>query len=302
MYDNFRPGITQKLQIDYPTLQRVNPRIIACSISGFGQTGPYRDRPAFDIAIQGLSGAMSITGVGDEPARMGIAMGDLAGGMYAAFAVASALYHRERTGEGCSIDLSLLDCLTSLLTYVAQYFFHDGVNPGPMGTEHLSVVPYQSFKTKDGFLVIAAFTEKFWHGVCRALDLPHLMTDPRFAKNDDRRVNRLELEPILSAAFLTRTTDEWQARLDAESVPWGPINKLDRVFADPQILARRMKIELDHPSIGKLPMLGNPVKVCGVDEKLAPPPLRGQHTAQILSELLGYSPEQIAALEKEQVI
>ncbi|MBM3128648.1 MAG: CoA transferase [Chloroflexi bacterium] len=302
VYDNFRPGITQKLQIDFPTLQRVNPRIIACSISGFGQTGPYRDRPAFDIAIQGLSGAMSITGVGETPARMGIAMGDLAGGMYAAFAVASALYQREKTGEGCYIDLSLLDCLTSLLTYVAQYFFHDGVNPGPQGTEHMSVVPYQSFKTKDGFLVVAAFTEKFWQGLCRALALPHLLDDPRFANNDARRVNKTQLVPLLSAAFLTRTTDEWQTRLDAESVPWGPINKIDRVLSDPQILARQMKIELDHPTIGKLPMLGNPVKVQGVAEPRVPPPLRGQHTAHVLAELLRYSPEQIAELEKAQVI
>jgi crotonobetainyl-CoA:carnitine CoA-transferase CaiB-like acyl-CoA transferase len=138
--------------------------------------------------------------------------------------------------------------------------------------------------------------------LCRALDLPHLIDDSRFAKNDDRRVNKTQLIPILSAAFLTRTTDEWKTRLDAESVPWGPINQLDRVFADPQILARQMKIELEHPTIGKLQMLGNPVKVCGVDEKLAPPPLRGQHTAQILSKLLGYSPERIAELEKEQVI
>jgi crotonobetainyl-CoA:carnitine CoA-transferase CaiB-like acyl-CoA transferase len=302
VYDNFRPGITQKLQIDFETLKRINPRIIACSISGFGQNGPYRDRPAFDIAIQGLSGAMSITGVGEQPARMGIAMGDLAGGMYGAFAVAAALYHREKTGEGCYIDLSLLDCLTSLHTYVAQYFFRDGVNPGPQGTEHMSVVPYQSFQTKDGYLVVAAFTEKFWQGLCRALDLPHLIADPRFAKNDDRRVNKVQLIPLLSAAFLTRTTAEWQTRLDAESVPWGPINKMDRVFADPQILARQMKIELDHPTIGKLSMLGNPVKVQGVAGELAPPPLRGQHTAQILAGLLGYSPEQIAALEKDQVI
>jgi len=302
VYDNFRPGITQKLGIDYATLKRINPRIIACSISGFGQTGPYRDRPAFDIAIQGLSGAMSITGVGETPARMGIAMGDLAGGMYAAFAVAAALYHREKTGEGCYIDLGLLDCLTSLLTYVAQYFFHDGINPGPQGTEHMSVVPYQSFQTKDGYLVVAAFTEKFWQGLCRALDLPHLIDDPRFATNDDRRVHKEELVPILANAFRTRTTDEWQKRLDAESVPWGPINKIDRVVSDPQIRARRMVIELDHPTIGKLPMLGNPVKVQGMDEPHIPPPLRGQHTAQILSELLGYSAEQIAELEKDQII
>jgi len=302
VYDNFRPGVTQKLKIDYATLKSINPRIICCSISGFGQTGPYRDRPAFDIAIQGLSGAMSITGTQEQPARMGIAMGDLAGGMFGAFAVAAALFHREKTGEGCYIDLSLLDSLTALLTYVAQYYFHDGVVPGPQGTEHMSVVPYQSFKVKDGFLVVAAFTEKFWQGLCRALDLPHLIDDPRFLTNDDRRVNKHALVPILVEAFAKRTLDEWKVRLDAEGVPWGPVNTIDRVFADPQILARQMKIEVEHPTIGKLPMLGNPVKVAGMPEKYAPPPLRGEHTAQLLRELLGYSDEKINRLRDERVI
>jgi len=296
VYDNFRPGVTQKLQIDYATLQRINPRIIACSISGFGQTGPYRDRPAFDIAIQGLAGAMSITGTKETPARMGVAMGDLAGGMFGAFAVASALFHREKTGEGSCIDLSLLDSLTALLTYVAQYYFHDGIVPGPQGTEHMSVVPYQSFKTKDGGLVVAAFTEKFWQGLCRALELPQLAADPRFINNDERRLHKTELVPILVEAFHQRTTDEWQVRLDAESVPWGPINTIDRVFADPQIIARQMKIQVDHPTIGKLPMAGNPVKVAGVAEEYAPPPLRGQHTEKVLQSWIGYSPEKIAQL------
>lgn len=302
VYDNFRPGVTQKLKIDYATLKPINPRIICCSISGFGQTGPYRDRPAFDIAIQGLSGAMSITGTKEQPARMGIAMGDLAGGMFGAFAVAAALYHREKTGEGCCIDLSLLDSLTALLTYVAQYYFHDGVVPGPQGTEHLSVVPYQSFKVKDGFLVVAAFTEKFWQGLCRALDLPHLVDDPRFLTNDDRRVNKQALIPILREAFAQRTLDEWKLRLDAEGVPWGPVNTIDRVFADPQILTRQMKIEVEHLTIGKLPMLGNPVKVAGMPEEYAPPPLHGQHTETILRDWLSYSIEEIKRLRDEGVI
>jgi crotonobetainyl-CoA:carnitine CoA-transferase CaiB-like acyl-CoA transferase len=302
VYDNFRPGVTHKLQIDYATLQRINPRIIACSISGFGQTGPYRDRPAFDIAIQGLAGAMSITGTKETPARMGVAMGDLAGGMFGAFAVASALFHREKTGEGSCIDLSLLDSLTALLTYVAQYYFHDGIVPGPQGTEHMSVVPYQSFKTKDGGLVVAAFTEKFWQGLCRALELLQLAADPRFINNDERRLHKTDLVPILVEAFRQRTTDEWQVRLDAESVPWGPINTIDRVFADPQIIARQMKIQVDHPTIGKLPMAGNPVKVAGVAEEYAPPPLRGQHTEKVLQSWLGYSPEKIAQLRKAGAI
>ncbi|MBI5033078.1 MAG: CoA transferase [Chloroflexi bacterium] len=302
VYDNFRPGVVQKLKIDYATLKAINPRIIVCSISGFGQTGPYRDRPAFDIAVQGLSGAMSITGNANEPARIGIPIGDLAGGMYAAYAVAAALYQREKTGEGSYIDISLLDSLTAMLTYVAQYYFHDGVVAGPQGTEHMSVVPYQSFKTKDGYLVIAAFTERFWQGLCRALDLPHLIDDPRFAKNDDRRINKQALIPILVDTFATHTIDEWGARLDAEAVPWGPVNTVDRTFRDPQILARQMKIEVDHPTIGKLPMLGNPVKVNCVEENYAPPPLRGQHTREILSNLLGYTTEKITQLYDEKIV
>lgn len=302
VYENFRPGVVQKLKIDYATLKPVNPRVICCSISGFGQNGPYRDRPAFDIALQALSGAMSITGNGDEPARMGIPMGDLAGGMYAAFAVAAALYQREKTGEGCFIDIGLLDSLVSLLTYNAQYYFHDGVVPGPQSTEHLSVVPYGSFETKDGHLVVAAFTEKFWQGLCRALDLTPLIVDLRFAQNDARRVNKEELNPILAAAFLTRTTDEWMARLEREGVPSGPINALDRVFSDPQIAEREMKVDVDHPTIGQLPMVGAPVKVPGATQKLAPPPLLGEHTEQVLNELLGFSPAEIARLREEKVV
>jgi crotonobetainyl-CoA:carnitine CoA-transferase CaiB-like acyl-CoA transferase len=302
IYENFRPGVAQKLGIDYATLKRINPRIICCSISGFGQSGPYRDRPAFDIAIQGLSGAMSITGTKEMPARMGIAMGDLAGGMYAAFAVASALYHREKTSEGSYIDLALLDSLVSLLTYVAQYYLYDGIVPGPQGTEHMFVVPYQRFKATDGFLVIAAFTEKFWQGLCRALALPHLIDDPRFINNDARRMHKDGLIPILADAFATRSMAEWAQRLDTESVPWGPINTVDRVLADPQIAARHMKIEVEHPTIGKLPMLGNPVKVEDVPEMFTPPPLLGEHTEQVLTQLLGYSAEAVARLRQERVI
>jgi crotonobetainyl-CoA:carnitine CoA-transferase CaiB-like acyl-CoA transferase len=301
VYDNFRPGVAQKLGVDYATVKKINARIICCSISGFGQTGPYRDRPAFDIAIQGLAGAMSITGTQEQPARMGIPMGDLAGGMYAAFAIASALYHREKTGEGCCIDLSLLDCLVSLLTYVAQYYFHDGIVPGPQGTEHMSVVPYQTFKTKDGHLVVAAFTEKFWQGLCRALELPELLDDARFVNNDARRAHRAELVPLLARAFLARATIEWQARLDAESVPWGPINTIDRVFADPQIIAREMQIAVNHPTIGALPMIGDPIKIANENE-LSAPPLLGQHTEKILREVLGYSQDTIARLETQKII
>ena len=302
VYDNFRPGVVQRLKIDPATLRAINPRLICCSISGFGQNGPYRDRPAFDIALQAMSGAMSITGNGDEPARMGIAMGDLAGGMYAAFAIASALYQREKTGQGCVIDLSLLDCLVSLLTYNAQYYFHDGVPPGPQGTQHLSVVPYGSFKTLDGWLVVAAFTEKFWQNLCHALEVPHLIDDARFENMEARRVHRQELDEILAQIFCTRPTSEWMQRLDKAAVPSGPIHNLAQVFNDPQILAREMQVTVDHPTIGKLPMTGVPIKVQGVEQKLEPPPLQGEDTEYVLTQVLGYSQAQLDELKRDKVI
>jgi formyl-CoA transferase len=222
--------------------------------------------------------------------------------MYAAFAIASALYRRAATGEGCHIDISLLDSLTALLVYNAQYYFHDGIPPGPQGTEHLSVVPYQSFKTRDGYLVVAAFTEKFWQGLCLAIGMPELIPDPRFIDNDARREHRAELVPILAKRFLERTTDEWMLELERQSVPSGPILTLDRVFCSPQIAARNMKVELDHPTIGTLPMLGNPVKVDGMSDDFMPPPLLGEHTEEVLSQVLGYAPEQIASLREAQAI
>ncbi len=302
VYDNFRPGVVQRLGIDYASLKTINPRIISCSISGFGQYGPYRERPAFDVALQAISGAMSITGEEGKPSRMGVPMGDLAGGMYAAFAVAAALYQRDKTGEGCCIDIGLMDSLVALLTYVAQYYFHDGIVPGPMGTTHTSVVPYGAFPTKDGDVVVAACEEKFWQSLCYALERPELIDDPRFHDNDARREHRAELTPILDQAFITRTTDEWLLCLEEHRVPSGPINTLDRVFCDPQVLVRNMKMTVEHPTIGPLPMLGNPVKVEGVAEDYAPPPLLGEHTEQVLRSLLRYTKDQIADLRAAKII
>lgn len=301
--DNYRPGVMERLGLDYAMLRRINPRIIACSISGFGQTGPYRDRPAFDLALQAVSGPMSITGEpGRTPVRMGIPMGDLAGGMYAAQTISAALYAREQTGEGCFIDLGLMDCLTSLLTYVAQYYLAGGPVPQPAGSHHQSVVPYGAFATVDGYLVVAVFAEKFWGALCRALERPDLAEDPRFASNDLRLQNRDTLLPILEEVFRSRPTDEWLARLEAEGVPSGPINTVDKVLAGPQIAARNMLVHLQHPLIGDLPMLGNPVKVLGLEDRFEPPPLLGQHTEEVLRDLLGYPRLRIAALREAGIV
>lgn len=304
VWHNFRPGVMERLQCDYDTLHQVNPRIIYCGLTGYGESGPYRDRPAFDLAIQASSGAMSITGEpGRPPVRMGIPMGDLAGSLFAAFAISAALYAREVTGAGRQIDLSLLDCNVSLLTYVGQYYLLDGRVPGPIGSGHQSVVPYQAFATQDIYIVVAVFVEKFWHALCRVLGIEELIDDPRFCDNDQRRDNRDELVPILEQVLRTRPGAEWLRLLSEAQVPCGPINTLDRLFADPQVEARNMVVEIEHPTVGRLHSIGNPVKTPPMPEgPFEPPPLHGQHTDQVLREILGYTAEHIAQLRERGVI
>jgi crotonobetainyl-CoA:carnitine CoA-transferase CaiB-like acyl-CoA transferase len=301
VWDNFRPGITARLGADHETLRAVNPRVICCSISAFGQDGPYRDWPAFDLALQAMGGAMALTGEdGRAPVRMGLPMGDLAGGMFGALAVAGALFHRERTGEGSVVDLSLLDCQVSLLTYLAQYFWADGKVPGPMGSGHTSVVPYQAFPAADGYLVVAVFAEKFWSGFCRALDRPDLERDPRFRTNAERAAARGALIPILEQLFRERPVARWLEALTREGVPAAPIQSLDQVLSDPQVRHRHMVVDCPHPALGPLPTLGTPVKVDGVlGLGVAPAPRLGEHTEEVLTGLLGYPAERVASLRRE---
>jgi formyl-CoA transferase/CoA:oxalate CoA-transferase len=304
VWENFRPGVMARLGCAPETLRQLNPRLIVCSISAFGQEGPYREWPAFDLALQAMGGAMSLTGeAGRPPARMGLPMGDLAGGMFGALAVASALFRRAQTGEGTHFDLSLLDCQVSLLTYVAQYFWADGRVPGRVGSGHASVVPYQAFSTRDGHLVVAVFAEKFWTGFCRAIEQPELATDPRFDSNPKRVERREELVPVLEAVFPARTTAEWLGRMQREGVPAAPINTVDRVVRDPQVLLRDMVVSLEHPSLGTLSTLGTPVKAAGAAAfRPFPPPALGEHTEPILRELLGYPSERIHALRQRRVV
>ena len=304
VWENFRPGVMQRLGLDYATLTTVNPRLVMCSISAYGQDGPYRDYPAFDLALQAMGGGMSITGEdGGPPVRMGLPMGDLSGGMFGAFAVAGALFRRERTGQGAHVDLSLLDCQVSLLTYMAQYFWTDGRVPRPMGSAHASVVPYGALATRDGHLIVAVFAEKFWAGFCQAAGHPEWERDPRFASNRDRVANRATLMALVEAAFHERSTDQWLARLHAAGVPAAPILAVDRVLTDPQVRHRRMVVELEHPRHGTLSTLGTPIKVDGeMEGPLAPPARLGEHTEAVLRELLKYPAERIAALRREGVI
>lgn len=304
VYDNYRPDVLGKLGMDYETLKKVNPRIISCSISGFGHTGPMKYRPAFDLTVQAMGGAMSVTGEpGRPPVRLGLPMGDLAGGMLAAYAISAALFHREKTGEGLKIDLSLLDCQVSLLTYMAQYYFFDGVIPGPIGSGHQSIVPYQAFKTQDIWIVVAVFVEKFWPKFCKVLELEDLIPDPRFDKNRMRLQNRATLIPILEQAILKWKGRDLLQKLDEEDVPAAPVNTFDRILSDPQILSRNMVVEIDHPKAGKFKSVGNPVKVSPIsEEKFQPPPLLGQHNEVIYCEMLGYSLADLDTWKKEGII
>jgi crotonobetainyl-CoA:carnitine CoA-transferase CaiB-like acyl-CoA transferase len=303
VWENFRPGVMTRLGCAPAILRQLNPRLVVCSISAFGQEGPYREWPAFDLALQAMGGGMSLTGeAGRAPARMGLPMGDLAGGMFGALAVASALFRRTQTGEGAHIDLSLLDCQVSLLTYVAQYYWADGRVPGRVGSGHASVVPYQAFPTRDGHVVVAVFAEKFWRGFCRAIDRPDLAADARFDSNPRRVEHREELVPMLEGLFQAQTTAEWLDRLQREGVPAAPINTVDRVVQDPQVLLRDMVVELEHPTLGALKTLGTPIKPGSAPFRPSAPPALGEHTEPVLRELLGYTPQRIDALRQQGVI
>ena len=304
VFDNFRPGILQKLGADYETVRKINHGIISCSISSFGQAGPYAGQPAFDLTIQALSGAMSYTGEpGRIPIRMGIPMGDLAGSMFAAASISAALYHREKTGEGRRIDLSLLDCLVSLHTYVAQYYFSGGQVSEPIGSGHMSVVPYGAFATKDKPLVIAIFVEKFWKGLCDVLGDTEMGEDGRLASSAGRLARRDEVNSRIAARLREKTREEWLDLLTRARIPCAPILAMDEVFEDPQVQHRKMKIEVEHPRCGTLPMTGDPIKLTPQSHGAAtPPPLLGQHTREVLEELAGLSAEEIDALMEKKVI
>jgi formyl-CoA transferase/CoA:oxalate CoA-transferase len=304
VWENFRPGVMERLGCGYAELSALNPKLVVCSISAYGQDGPYRDYPAFDLALQARGGGMSVTGEpGRAPTRMGLPMGDLSGGLFGAFAVTAALVRRQTTGRGTHIDLSLLDCQVSLLTYMAQYFWTDGCVPGPMGSSHASVVPYQALATRDGHLIVAVFSEKFWVAFCRAAGRPEWEADPRFATNRDRVAHRDALVPLITTRFAEDTTDAWLARLHAEGVPAAPINTIDRVLDDPQVKHREMVVQMEHPRHGTLPTLGTPIKTDGtLGLDVTPPARLGEHTGEILRDLLGYAPERIAELRRAGAI
>jgi CoA:oxalate CoA-transferase len=301
--DNFRPGVLTNLGAGYDRLREINPGIICCSISAFGPEGPYGSRPAYDLIIQALSGAMSMTGEeGRGPMRLGVPMGDLAGSMWAVVGILAALYHRKMTGQGQLVDISLLDSLVSFITYPALYYSYGGEVAKPLGSGHQAIVPFQVFKTKDYYLAVACPREKFWVLLCEALKVSELISDPRFLTMGDRLKNREELYEILNPLFSQKTNAEWEEILVNAGVPCAPVNTIDKVFVDPAIRHRGMVISTDH--LGeKLESFGNPIRMSETPiREYHSAPRLGADTRELLEEILEYGPEEVERLKKKEII
>jgi len=303
--ENFRPGVAARLGLDQETLRALNPRLVYCSISAFGQTGPFARRSALDIAIQAMSGMMSVTGdPGGPPTRMGLPMADLCGALYAVVGVLAAIYERDRTGEGQFVDLSMLDGMVSLLMYMAGKVFITGEDSPKIGTGHYGIVPYGAFPAADGHIVIANIGETFWPKICAALGFPELATDNRYDTNSKRVARRAEVDTLIATATATRTVAAWDEILEAEDVPHAPILPVSEVLKHPQVIARGMVAEVDHARLGRFPALGRAIRF-PAHENTAPmagAPLLGQHTREILESVLGYPADAIAALLAEGII
>jgi CoA:oxalate CoA-transferase len=301
--DNFRPGVVKKLGLDFDTLKEMNPRIICCSISGYGQTGPFKDRPAFDLVIQARGGIMSYTGEpGQMPVRMGAPMGDLSGGVFASQGILAALYQREKTGRGQRVDISLVDCQTSLLTYRAQFYLVGKEIAHPVGSGHVSAHPIRAFQTKTFSIVIDANTESIFAELCEAIGKPDMSSDKKFNSRESRLKNKEELYSILEKAFLEKTGEEWLEILE-KRIPIAPINTIDKALADPQTLSRNMVVEVEYENNKKLKIIGNPIKMSEIEqETFRRPPYLGEHNEEILTGILDYTPEQVKELRNQKVI
>ncbi|HXG50944.1 MAG TPA: CoA transferase [candidate division Zixibacteria bacterium] len=304
LIENFRPGTMDRLGLGEAELRRRNPRLIYASLSGFGADGPMRDWPGYDLIVQAWGGLMSITGAPDgEPLKVGVAIIDLVAGLMLGKAVVAALFAREKIGVGQKIETSLLEAEVASLINAGSNYLIGGQVPARWGNAHPNIVPYQSFRTADGYLVLGVASEAIWRRFCRALDRPDLADEPRFARNADRVANRQALIEILSEIFLTRTTDAWLELLAGAEVPSAAVQTIDQVFSAPQVLHRGMLVEIDHPTAGKVRMAGVPVKFSGTPASVRlPPPLLGQHTQEVLSGWLGMSAAEVAELRAKGVV
>jgi crotonobetainyl-CoA:carnitine CoA-transferase CaiB-like acyl-CoA transferase len=308
LLENYKFGDLARYKLGYADLERINPRLIYCSVTGFGQTGPYRERPGYDFMIQGMGGLMSITGERDElpgggPQKAGIPIADIITGMYATIAVCAALASRATTGVGQHLDLALLDSLVAVLANQGSNYLATGDSPPRLGNAHPNIVPYQAFETADGDVILACGNDNLFRKFCEVADCRHLAVDPRFATNGQRVVHRAALDAILAGIFAKRTTREWVEALEAAGVPNGPINTLAQVFAEPQAIARGLRVELPHPVAGRVSLVRSPMRFSGTPiEHERPPPVLGEHTDEILRGLLGMSVAEIARLRTDGVV
>jgi len=304
LLENFVPGTMERLGLGPQKIMNLNPRLVYCRISGYGQTGPYSNRPGYDLLVQAQSGLMTVTGEPDRApgTKVGVAIADFGTGMYAACGIVLSLLAREKTGKGQVADVALFDSVITWMLQPLGSYLATGKLPERLGTVHPVAAPYQAFRTKDSYVVIGCAADEHWQKLCKVLEMDGLANDARFLTNPKRVENRKELEAILKEIFVREESDVWLRRMQEAGIPCAPVNTLDRVVIDPQVLQRRMLVEVDHPTAGRIQVPGIPVKLSDTPGSITdPPPLLGQHTSEILQEL-GYSPDQIGELRKEAVI
>jgi crotonobetainyl-CoA:carnitine CoA-transferase CaiB-like acyl-CoA transferase len=298
--------------LDFASLHALNPRLVYCSITGFGQTGPYRERAGYDYAIQGMGGLMSVTGPsraeiaddqsGGGPQKVGVAVADLFTGMYACTSILAALRHRDLTGIGQAVDMALLDTQVAMLANLGANYLTTGVAPQRMGNAHQNIVPYQVFEVADGHMILAVGNDSQFAKFCDVAGAPHIAQDPRFARNAERVRHRTTLVPMLAALMKARTRSDWLVSLEAAKVPSGPINDLADVFADPHVQAREMTVRLAHPLSGEVSLVASPIRLSATPVQYRrPPPLLGEHTAEVLGEL-GIDADELAALRRAHAV
>lgn len=304
LLENFPPGTVEKLGISYADIREVNPRIIYCTITGFGPDGPHKHLTGYDLMVSAYGGLMGITGESDgPPVKVGVAITDVCTGISAQGAICAALYSREKTGKGQHINLSLLETQVAALVNIASSYLISGKIPQRWGTAHETIVPYQGFETGDKPLIIAVGNDKLWASLCEVLGVMELIDDPRFRTNPLRVENRAECVGLLTEVLKTRTRDEWIPLLNAAGVPCAPISSMDEVFSDPQVLHRKMLVEVDHPTAGRIKLAGIPVKYSDTEATIkSHPPLLGEHTEEILSEVLGFDKDKIEDLRSREVL
>jgi crotonobetainyl-CoA:carnitine CoA-transferase CaiB-like acyl-CoA transferase len=300
---NFSAGVTKKLKIDFDSLKKINPKIITCTVSGFGESGPNFKRPAFDQISQALGGGMSITGLSaQEPMRAGIPIGDLGGGMFAVMGIQAAIIDRASSGVGQNIDISMLDCQISMLNYMATMQTMSGIIPEPIGNSHFVHMPYNSFLTKDYPIVIAAVGDQFWSRLLKIFKNPELR-DPIYETAYERQKDKQKLETIIQAELLKENSNHWLEELEKESVPCARVNNLEQAIKDDQIQYRNMLVDVPHPEGGSAKIPGNPIKLSSVEnEEFLAPPLLGEHTKEVLESWLGFSSDELNKLDEQQII